>query len=411
MEKGNIKIDKKGKVKNFKKVDGKGVSVPSIFDFSDWQPESGTKTYECEYEIDEKGTVKSLVVEGKQVPFKEEKLKERQAKKEKEQIRKQKAEAQKKENEQNKDLIEFYKDDFIDMSKTFLPGDTISLLSGNSWKMDNFYLKLNKSARFEGDKFSFYKTNKGKIIYKPKHKFSIDLIEEVVSSQKQAVEKFIGNDNKFEIELSPQWRLVVGLGGESVYETSMTLHHIYGLPYIPASSIKGVVRSWIINEVFEQKDIKNAEGLAIQSKEFCDLFGCPAELKIKQEDGKTKVFKSYYTTTEGKKKGDRIGKIIFFDAFPLEEPTIEPDVMNVHYPDYYGGEKPPTDYQNPNPIMFLTVKNTKFQFIIGSKKEKPDNFKIGNKSISDWFIEALANHGIGAKTAVGYGRMMNLSGN
>ena len=49
--------------------------------------------------------------------------------------------------------------------------------------------------------------------------------------------------------------MVVGLGGESVYETSITLHHIYGIPYIPASSIKGVVRSWIITEVFGEKSI------------------------------------------------------------------------------------------------------------------------------------------------------------
>ncbi len=31
------------------------------------------------------------------------------------------------------------------------------------------------------------------------------------------------------------------------------------------------------------------------------------------------------------------------------------------------------------------------------------SFKIKNKSIEEWFKEALQNHGIGEKTAVGYG--------
>jgi CRISPR-associated protein Cmr6 len=82
--------------------------------------------------------------------------------------------------------------------------------------------------------------------------------------------------------------------------------------------------------------------------------------------------------------------------------------MNPHYGDYYGdttNRVAPTDYQNPVPIPFLTVKDTNFQFIIGSKKEHLKNFEIGGKTIDVWLTEALENHGIGAKTAVGYGRM------
>lgn len=35
-------------------------------------------------------------------------------------------------------------------------------------------------------------------------------------------------------------RLVVGLGGEGVLETSLTLHRSYGVPYIPGSALKGL---------------------------------------------------------------------------------------------------------------------------------------------------------------------------
>ena len=179
--------------------------------------------------------------------------------------------------------------------------------------------------------------------------------------------------------------MALGLGHENVYETGITLHHIYGIPYIPASSVKGVVRSWIIQEKFDNNEEKAFADNSDESKMMCDIFGCDE--------------KSYY-------KEARQGSITFFDAFPTEAPTIEPDIMNPHYPEYYGKDNvPPTDYQNPVPIPFLTVKNTKFQFIIGSKKEPLNNYKIGENTIEIWLKEALTHHGIGAKTAVGYGRM------
>src|SRR6185369_614959 len=35
-------------------------------------------------------------------------------------------------------------------------------------------------------------------------------------------------------------RLIVGLGVESVLETSITLHRTYGVPYLPGSALKGL---------------------------------------------------------------------------------------------------------------------------------------------------------------------------
>src|SRR5712671_3659044 len=39
-------------------------------------------------------------------------------------------------------------------------------------------------------------------------------------------------------------RMVVGVGDESVLETSITLHHTYGVPYIPGSALKGLTASY-----------------------------------------------------------------------------------------------------------------------------------------------------------------------
>ena len=239
----------------------------------------------------------------------------------------------------------------------------------------------------------------------------------ITNNQKENVETLFSSFR--ELKFKPEWRLVLGLGGASVFDTDITLHHIYGVPYIPASSIKGVVRSWIIETVF---DTDEAE--AIKCKAFCDLFGCSKEHEIhtRGEDGK--VRKNKHLSWYGEQyKGKNIdfyeskGKIIFFDALPTssEDIHISMDIMNVHYKDYYDSKeqtngaykedevKPPADWSNPTIINFLTVKNTPFQFLLASKDDSLNELKIDNKAIDAWLTEALTHHGIGAKTAVGYG--------
>jgi CRISPR-associated protein Cmr6 len=75
------------------------------------------------------------------------------------------------------------------------------------------------------------------------------------------------------------------------------------------------------------------------------------------------------------------------------------DIMNPHYPDYYGKGKPPADWQNPIPIHFLTVEETSFIFSISSTKQNSNLLSAADK----WLKQALSGHGIGAKTSVGYG--------
>ena len=84
--------------------------------------------------------------------------------------------------------------------------------------------------------------------------------------------------------------------------------------------------------------------------------------------------------------------------------------MNPHYPEYYSGNEAPTDWQNPKPIKFLTVENTPFNFALALNKKETDQNR--NKIDSDpallnaaeaWLKKALEEHGVGAKTSVGYG--------
>jgi CRISPR-associated protein Cmr6 len=222
-----------------------------------------------------------------------------------------------------------------------------------------------------------------------------DIIGEDICKREKKIAALLTN-SQIEVQtFKPDWRLIVGLGGGSVFETGITLHHIYGFPYIPASSIKGVLRSYLITQYFD-----NNEAKAFQNKLMCDIFGCPEEIE------KTKT---HY-------KKEQQGKIIFFDAMPLAKSLkgcITLDIMNPHYSEYYSGDKPPEDWHNPIPIVFLTVEKLSFQFIVGLPRHiqnKEEAFFGGNtepllKGVSHLLTEALQNRGIGAKTAVGYGYM------
>ena len=414
MEKGKIKIKKNGTAFIDKKI-----AVPKLFDLSKYTPEAGSVTLDCDYEVDENKVASKIIIDGTEIG------EDNVLKKAKD------------DKEKNKLLKSSKKNNFTNASKSFVPKDTSEILSNQEYIIDNFNLELNKLPRQEGDKFQFYKSGKFSPEFEPKPNFPKALISQIVNNEKSIAKSLFKDDDSSKIiNFKPNWRIIVGLGGESVYETSITLHHIYGIPYIPASSIKGVVRSWIINMVFgnpeseivpqdeKQLSYVNAEYRAFQNESFCYVFGCPAEFdKVIFENGipKTKrinnkdirVTKKIKTklaqlwSEKNKKFTGHIGKVIFLDAFPITEPKIEVDIMNVHYPNYYNdsnGNTAPTDTQNPNPIPFLTVAKTDFQFIIGTKDKNLAYFEIAGKTISDWLKEALSVNGIGAKTAVGYGR-------
>ncbi|MEZ4884819.1 MAG: type III-B CRISPR module RAMP protein Cmr6 [Chitinophagales bacterium] len=268
---------------------------------------------------------------------------------------------------------------------------------------ENLYLKMFKQKRLFNDNYEFddkdyqYNTNF------QKSKFDTNLVEQINNNHIEQIKSLLGEDKVFsELVLSPEWRLSLGLGGTSVYETGLTLHHVYGIPFIPASAIKGIVRSYVTTEVYKN------EVEALSKQDFCDVFGCNGEGKIGEDK---KPFKSFYKKEAERLEkendlGTRQGKVLFFDAFPQSTIKLEADIMNPHYPEWYkDGKTPPADWQSPVPIPFLTIgKDTKFQFVIGVKSD--EHLPILEKA-KTWLENALKEKGIGAKTAVGYGYMIN----
>ncbi|GAK61617.1 CRISPR-associated RAMP protein, Cmr6 family [Candidatus Vecturithrix granuli] len=285
----------------------------------------------------------------------------------------------------------------------YLPKDTrqtvaTPLMHQNRGKpeqqIDNFSLLLNKCAYYIDDpkgegKFVLYRKDE----YELQPAFPRQIMQAAAERHRAAIME-LGLKMADIQPLQVDWRLIVGLGNESVYETSMTLHHIYGIPYIPGQAVKGVFRSWCLLEYFDAEEEKG-----LRQNWFCDIFGCP---KPKQPN----EMNAY--------KEARQGKVIFFDAFPidLKPEHIQPDIMNPHYSKYYSDGKPPADWQDPVPVNFLTVQGATFEFFVGTSSE--NNQEITDSTspfykktllgvVQEQLPLAFSLHGIGAKTAVGYG--------
>ncbi len=239
----------------------------------------------------------------------------------------------------------------------FAPSDTS--MKFNNINPDNVALFLNK-------RISISKSKR-----QNKYDFTLPINERRLQTPGftryyKALEELQGIELSY-IDLQTDWKLAIGLGGASVYETGITLHHIYGIPYIPGSAIKGSVRSYVILTKFDGN-----EKSALEDTEFVNIFGST----------------------------DRQGRILFFDAF-AQNLSLKKDILNPHYKKYYdpgSNPNPPADYLDPTPISFLTVEGT-FKFVIGCRHEYRALLEVASR----YLRETLKQFGIGAKTAVGYG--------
>lgn len=269
----NVRTNKKGKkFCQVSLISKKGYTLP-VYGF-DVPDEYDGKT--CEVEA--KGNkILKIFVGGKELPKKQHRGREYRNKSESGRTKSDYSQSRPKQHAQN----------IYSIQNTKLPNDTRECLDNSP--IDNFNLKLNKCVNF-----IFWKKEKEEAtLYKSKYKdrnddnklkkFEIEFNFENLKTEIDALknrQSHIKNDleqqgYKTEIlKFKPEWRMVIGLGNESVYETSMILHHIYGIPYIPGSAIKGVVRSYIITEEFAQDrngqiELKHAEERALKRQWFC----------------------------------------------------------------------------------------------------------------------------------------------
>lgn len=172
-------------------------------------------------------------------------------------------------------------------------------------------------------------------------------------------------------------RIILGLGGENVLETGLTLHHTYGTPFIPGTALKGLAAHYC-DQVWGNKDKEYRLGGRYHEA----LFGTM----------------------------DYSGHIIFHDAWitPGTMPeSLWLDVITPHHGDYYSGNGAPTDFDDPVPITFLSVAGT-FHIAVSCDNPEDEDGKKWAAFVFELLSEALVQWGIGGKTSAGYGRMKRL---
>jgi CRISPR-associated protein Cmr6 len=184
-------------------------------------------------------------------------------------------------------------------------------------------------------------------------------------------------NRKFEVK----GRMAVGLGNEGVLETSVALHHTYGVPYIPGSALKGLAASYA--RLMAGEDWQP---------------GRPA-------------YRTVFGDTEN------AGYIIFFDALYVPESAppvpatpgdhpLRADIITVHHPSYYKGIAPPADWDSPNPVPFLSTTGKYLIALAAPDLDNGEGYRdLWIEKVFEILTEALLVMGIGAKTSSGYGRM------
>jgi len=173
-------------------------------------------------------------------------------------------------------------------------------------------------------------------------------------------------------DLQTAGRLIVGLGSENVLETGITLHHTYGLPWIPGSALKGL------------------------AAHYCAQVWGPTEPKFRKE---AEYHRLLFGTT------DESGCIIFHDGWFIPDSEKEPlklDVMTPHHLNWLDGSVPPTDFDSPTPVPFLSVVG-RFHIAVSWCGPANDRSRNWTELTLSLLADALHYWGIGGKTSSGYG--------
>jgi len=180
-----------------------------------------------------------------------------------------------------------------------------------------------------------------------------------------------------------------GLGNEHPLENGFSFLSPYGLPYLPGSGVKGVLRR--AAEELASGDWGAAQGWSQSAIDA--LFG-PGEQVIQADP----------------EAAARQGALIFWDVLPRPaKQSLAVEIMTPHLGDYYQGKKSPNTSLLPVPIPFLALPaGSGFMFHVQCQlKRLPDaSLRESWRALVETAFEHAGQWlGFGAKTAVGYGRM------
>jgi CRISPR-associated protein Cmr6 len=183
-----------------------------------------------------------------------------------------------------------------------------------------------------------------------------------------------------------------GLGNEHPLENGFAFLNPYGLPYLPGSGVKGVLRQAASELAGLVDDAQWDKGSEWTAQAIDALFGTKA--------------------TDGQEH--QRGALSFWDVIPrIAGDALLVEVMTAHQTHYFQGKETPHESGQPNPINFLTVPPASdFAFRVQCDRAFLQRLAPDLVWENRWrtlllvaFEHAFTWLGFGAKTAVGYGAM------
>lgn len=227
--------------------------------------------------------------------------------------------------------------------------------------------------------------------------------------------------------------LLTGIGmphevpGENTLKLGFYFDHTTGLPVIPGSTCKGLLRS-----AFPQWENHSNEPEKIKKAKTEYIYRIVEGIKEDQqvEIGKSEIELVNFVENEifegriGEQQLSVYSRDIFFDAYIVRGTLDEKrkdcimgtDFITPHFKEDVFSEK--SLLKNPKPIFFLKVLPDvvfKFQFLLNNNHEWLDKEKQQQRLLTEeeklkLFRKIILDLGIGAKTHVGYGQWEGVDG-
>ncbi|MEP1080036.1 type III-B CRISPR module RAMP protein Cmr6 [Leptolyngbya sp. PL-A3] len=192
----------------------------------------------------------------------------------------------------------------------------------------------------------------------------------------ERTKQIAGEGNTFQVKCL--WRIRVGghRGPESIL---LPAFDALGMPYIPASTLRGVARTQAIRELMEQE-------------------------KLSWKQAEERVSRQYFGFLDSTKSEERSGKVVFLDAYPLPQKSsnnggLAVDMANNIWS--WDASRSDLNY-SPNPSPFLSLADV--VFLIGIRRTRTcDDATLDQ--VKQWLIEGL-QAGIGSQVNTGYGSLV-----
>lgn len=182
------------------------------------------------------------------------------------------------------------------------------------------------------------------------------------------------------LEIETLGRALIHPGANTtVTDATVLLHHTYGVPMLPGSGLKGLMRAW---------GRRRAQEGTLDLDDLGALLGPERDAE------------------EHRAALVNVLDALWIPGSPAGQSPLGLDVVTPHHGDYYTGDQPPADWQQPVPSSRLVLQpGVRFCAILEGCAAPPGQIGEWLDLATELLDGALTHLGFGAYTAAGYGRM------